>query len=102
MIETVLLITSIVINVLFVFYARWLINIIKTKEEDVTELSIVISEYVAHVKGVHEMEMFYGDQTLGQLITHGSDLIEKIEDFDYLLLTEDGEPDSDDLEVEQQ
>ena len=71
---------------MFILYARWLINIIKTKEEDVTDLSEVIAEYVGHVKSVHEMEMFYGDQTLKSLIDHGKNMIDKIEDFDYLIL----------------
>lgn len=89
--EYTFLIVSIVINLFFVFYARWLINIIKTKEEDITNLSILISEYVAHVKGVHEMEMFYGDPTLVQLIQHGTDLVEQIDNFDYLLFDDDEE-----------
>lgn len=91
MIETILLALSIIANVLFVFYARWLINIVRVKEEDVTNLSIVVSEYVSHVKAVHEMEVFYGDPTLSALIVHGTDLVEKIEDFDYLLLEREEE-----------
>lgn len=93
MIEITLLALSIIANVLFVFYARWLINIVRAKEEDVTSLSIVVSEYVSHVKAVHEMEVFYGDPTLSALIVHGTDLVEKIEDFDYLLLDLEDEED---------
>ena len=69
---------------MFVFYSRWLIGILRNREEDVNELADVVYEYVAHVKSVHEMEMFYGDQTLQGLITHGSKMVEKIEGFDFL------------------
>ena len=86
MIENIFLAVSVLANLVFILYARWLINIIKTKEEDVTDLSEVIAEYVGHVKSVHEMEMFYGDQTLKSLIDHGKNMIDKIEDFDYLIL----------------
>ena len=84
--ENIFLVISVLVNLVFILYARWLINIIKTKEEDVTNLSEVIAEYVGHVKGVHEMEMFYGDQTLKSLIDHGKNMIDKIENFDYLIL----------------
>ena len=80
------------INLFAIFYARWLIQIIRSKEEDVTALAEVVAQYVGHVKSVHEMEMFYGDQTLASLITHGNDMISKIEDFDYLILEEAEEP----------
>ena len=80
------LILSIIAIIILLFYARWLIKIIKTKEEDVDSLAVVVSDYIGHVKEVHEMEMFYGDPSLQKLIDHGSSLIQKIEDFDYLVL----------------
>ncbi len=81
----VFLIFSVLANIIFVFYCRWLIKILKTREEDVDDIADNIAEYVGHVKAVHEMEMFYGDQTLQGLISHGTDLVSKIEDFDFLL-----------------
>jgi len=84
-----LLILSLAINVLSLFYARWLINIIRTKEEDVNNLADIVAEYVSHVKAVHEMEMFYGDQTLSSLIEHGKNFVSKIESFDYFVLVDD-------------
>jgi uncharacterized membrane protein len=79
------LVISIIVNMIFVMYSRWLIKILKTKEDDMNELADDVAKYVGHVKGVHEMEMFYGDQTLQSLIEHGSQMIEKIENFDFLL-----------------
>ena len=84
MIELILVI-SFVANMTFVFYCRWLIGILRAREEDVNVLADNIAEYVGHVKAVHEMEMFYGDQTLKGLIEHGTSLIERIEEFDFLL-----------------
>jgi hypothetical protein len=75
-VETTFLIISVLINIVFVLYARWLIQIIRTKEEEVTVVSELVSAYVSHLSSVHEMEMFYGDQTLKSLIDHGKDLVE--------------------------
>ena len=79
------LVISVIINMVFVMYSRWLIKILKTREDDVNELADDVAKYVGHIKGVHEMEMFYGDQTLQSLIEHGTQMIEKIESFDFLL-----------------
>ena len=83
MIELLLVISTIV-NIVFIMYSRWLISILKTREDDVNELADDVAKYVGHVKGVHEMEMFYGDQTLQSLIQHGTEIIEKIESSDFL------------------
>ena len=91
MVEIILLAISVVINIGLVFYARWLIKILQTKEEETNNISEVLAEYVAHVKSVHEMEMFYGDQTLMSLIDHGKNLVNKIEDFDYILYEREDE-----------
>lgn len=81
----VFLVLSVVVNIVFVLYSRWLINILKAREEDVNSLADEVADYVSHVKSIHEMEMFYGDKTLQSLIDHGSSMVEKIENFDFLL-----------------
>ena len=94
MIETIFLVISIAINVFFLLYSRWLINIVRVKEEEAESLSIIVNEYVNHVRSVHEMEMFYGDETLKSLITQGSILIEKVQEFDYIVLAESEDMDA--------
>ena len=81
------LVISLLVNLVFLFYSRWLITIIKAKEEDLQDLLILISEYVTHIKSVHEMEMFYGDQTLNTLIKHGNDLVDTIERSDFIIFS---------------
>ena len=38
-----------------------------------------ISEYVSHLKSIYELEMFYGDETLGSLLDHGKQIMEELE-----------------------
>mgnify|MGYP001308986539 FL=1 len=83
---------SLFINLVFFLYARWLIKIIKTKEDEFVRISEIISEYVSHVESVHEMEMFYGDKTLLALIEHGKALTDEVGDLDYIMY--EGESDS--------
>ena len=46
--------------------------------------------YVNHVDQVNEMEMFYGDETLRELIRHGKSLVETFEEYkvDYFPILE--------------
>ena len=85
MLELTLLTISLAVNVGLLLYARWLIKILQAKEEESTAISETIAEHVSHVKSVHDMEMFYGDQTLTSLMEHGRELVLKIEDLDYIL-----------------
>jgi hypothetical protein len=87
MLETILVL-SIAVNIVSFLYARWLIKMIKVGEEDVSGVAELISQYVSHVNSVHEMEMFYGDPTLAALISHGKELVEKIDTLDYIVLTD--------------
>ena len=85
MIEALLVISALV-NVLFIVYARWLIRIIKVGEEDIRSVGELIGQYVAHVNSVHQLEMFYGDPTLESLIRHGREIVEQLDQLDYIVL----------------
>jgi len=86
-----LFITSSLINVFLFFYIRWLLKIIATINEDMGSLSDLIIEFSAHTKSVHELEMFYGDETLQSLMIHASQLSEKLENLDLVLNAEEEE-----------
>ncbi len=93
---TVFLIFSLSLNLLFLLYSRWLIQVIKVKEQDMQDMSTLIDYYISHVKSVHEMEMFYGDKTLATLIEHGNELIDTIEQSDFITIPTDLQEDIND------
>jgi len=95
-VTTVFLIFSLSLNLLFLLYSRWLIQVIKVKEQDMQDMSTLIDYYISHVKSVHEMEMFYGDKTLATLIEHGNELIDTIEQSDFITIPTDLQEDIND------
>ncbi len=97
MIETIIMAISLVVNFGLILYARWLIKILQVKEEEATNISEIVAEYVAHVKSVHEMEMFYGDNTLNSLIEHGTSLVEKVENLEYILYEREDAPEDENV-----
>ena len=84
-----LFVISVVVNVAFLIYARWLINILKIKEEEFVNINNLVAEYVDHLNSVHELETFYGEPTLIKLIEHGKELSSKLSSIDYIIMEED-------------
>ena len=86
---------SFCINIIFLFYIRWLLKILATINEDIINLETVIIDFKNHVKAIYEMEMFYGDDTLKSLLSHASELTEKLEDIDLVLNSQQTEEEYD-------
>ena len=71
-------IVSACLNLLAIFYVRWLIKVISTINQDVENVSNLVGEFAIHTKSVYELEMFYGDETLMSLIDHTKFVAESI------------------------
>lgn len=81
---------SAALNLLLLFYVRWLLTTIASINQDMSNLNDLISNFSEHTKSVYELEMFYGDDTLKSLMDHARELSEKLEDLD-LVLNEQGD-----------
>ena len=59
--------------------------------DSIGSLLVSAKGFSNHLGGLHEMEMYYGDETLGSLIKHSKQIIEDIKEFeDIYILTNDG------------
>tara|TARA_A100001391_G_scaffold205331_1_gene205073 strand:+ start:6528 stop:6758 length:231 start_codon:yes stop_codon:yes gene_type:complete len=59
--------------------------------DSIGDLMVSAKNFSNHLDGIHEMETFYGDETLGGLIRHSKQVIEDIKEFeDIYTLTNDG------------
>ncbi len=76
---------SMVVNVISIFYVRWLFLQIKQINDEVQTVSTNTQIFAAHLKQLHEMEMFYGDETLQSLLYHSNELVSLIEDIDFII-----------------
>jgi len=70
MITTFILLISILVNVLLVWYIRQIIKRLVYMSENVDTIHSSLTGYEEHLKKVYEMETFYGDQTLFGLLEH--------------------------------
>tara|TARA_Y100001938_G_C8090456_1_gene434704 strand:- start:1793 stop:2017 length:225 start_codon:yes stop_codon:yes gene_type:complete len=59
--------------------------------QDVSTVSNMIQEFLEHLKAIYELETFYGDQTLKNLLIHSQDLVKDLEGIDLILNIDEGE-----------
>ena len=87
---------SIVLNIGVFVYARSAISRLLYVAEELSDLKMMVDSFSNHVSGLYEMEMYYGDQTLGSLVDHAQSFNEQLETFEFIYtLTE-----ADDIEQE--
>ena len=91
-------IVSLCINIVALFYVRWLLVSVQTMNEQMDSIWNSVGVYMSHLKGVYELETFYGDETLLALIDHGNRLMEEVDNFDRLIDIEE----TDELDTEEE
>jgi hypothetical protein len=96
---------SLIMNIFLIWYA---FNSIKQIHYDQVQINGLITEleelqdmigvYVGHLHSVGELEMFYGDETLRELMRHGQTVVDAFRDYQnsYSSLLEQKEDTGDD------
>jgi hypothetical protein len=78
---TIIFVVSVILNIFLVWYCR---NLMISLYDVSGNMQVLVEEVLLfdeHLNNIHEMETFYGDQTLGNLIQHSKSLTETLEDF---------------------
>ena len=75
---------------LAVWYVRGLLRVMYQMTVDVQQMEDKMVEFSKHLDNVYDMEMFYGDETLQQLIRHSKEVVDSISRFRNLFEIEDG------------
>ena len=78
---TIVLLISLGCNLLSVFYIRDLLGRLGWLTQNLANLTQLIRGFQNHIRGVHELEKFYGDEDLKLLVQHTTDLIEVMDDY---------------------
>lgn len=81
---TLVLILSLIANVGFFIYTRSILSRLLFVSEELGDLQDMINSFSNHIANVYNLEMFYGDQTLGALMEHAVSLNEQLETFEFI------------------
>ena len=77
----ILLAISVVLNVMFVWYIIQLLKRFLNISDEIEGLFVSLEEYEEHVDIVYNLERFFGDTTLENLLRHAKALSETAKNF---------------------
>jgi len=91
MVELIIaLVISVGINIFFLLYVRWLLKNFTFLSENIYNLLESAETFSNHLTAVYELETFYGDETLQNLLTHARQVVEDIKVYkDIYTITND-------------
>jgi hypothetical protein len=94
-----ILFLSTVCNVVVFFYARNALTQLLSVSEELGDLQVMVNAFANHITVVYELDKFYGDTTLKDLMEHAISFNEQLETFEYIYsLTEQSKT----LEIEEE
>ena len=75
---------SIIINGFVIWYCIKLLRELLDVSGSLEDLFIDVKSFSQHLNGVYELEMFYGDQTLENLLSHARALTKEFDQYEVL------------------
>ncbi len=85
---------SVFANVFLVWYIVQLLRRFLAFQEELDEFAIKLEEYEGHVEIINNLERFYGDSTLANLLRHSKSMVEECKQFQSILLEQEEEEDA--------
>ncbi len=101
-VASILLTLSVASNIVLFFYSRNLLAKLIRFSNEVFELREETTSFANHLKDVYELEMFYGDMTLGSLMEHAKSFRDYVDSFDYIYILEDDDGEEDNAQLEEE
>jgi len=93
-----LLALSVSFNVLMVWYATKLLGTMRFVQENAEAIQVISEDFKEHLDAVNQMEMYFGDETLSELLKHAEHVSSQISTLNEIL--EDDAEDDEEQEKE--
>jgi hypothetical protein len=73
------LILSVGINIFLIVYLRWILKKMSFLSENIGDMLTSLDAFSVHLESVHQLETYYGDATLKNLIVHSKQIVKDVE-----------------------
>jgi len=80
-----LLALSVSFNVLMVWYATKLLGTMRFVQENAEAIQVISEDFKEHLDAVNQMEMYFGDETLSELLKHAEHVSTQISTLNEIL-----------------
>ena len=79
---TIILILSLAINVLLIWYVRKVqVDYILYLRDNLEEFAYMHTQFSEHIEEIYNMEMYFGDQSLSKLLEHSKFVSEQTQQY---------------------
>ena len=76
---------SVILNVFLIWYVVKLLRRFLAFQDELDEFSLMLEEYQGHIDVIYNLERFYGDSTLKNLLVHSKSVAEECKQFQSFL-----------------
>jgi len=97
-----LLLVSLLVNILLVWYVRKVMEEVAPLHLRTIEMRDAIDEYAQYVEGVSELPLYYGDQTIKDLVENTKMMVGELEYYKNSFIFESEEEQFEEAETEAQ
>ena len=77
----IILVISSLLNIFFVWYVYQLLKKLLFVSENIGDLLETLENFAEHLEDVYNLETYYGDQTLENLLKHSKDIVEEVKAY---------------------
>ena len=76
---------SVSFNVLMIWYATKLLGTMRFVQENAEAIQVISEDFKEHLDAVNQMEMYFGDETLSELLKHADHVSTQISTLNEIL-----------------
>ena len=76
---------SVSFNVLMIWYATKLLGTMRFVQENAEAIQVISEDFKEHLDAVNQMEMYFGDETLSELLKHDEHVSTQISTLNEIL-----------------
>ena len=82
---------SVSFNILMIWYATKLLGTMRFIQENAEAIQVISEDFKEHLDAVNQMEMYFGDETLSELLKHAEHVSTQISTLNEILEDEEQE-----------
>ena len=89
------------LNILMFWYATKLLGTVRFIQENAEAIQVISEDFKQHLTAVNQMEMYFGDETLSELLKHAEHVSTQISTLSEIMENQDEEA-TEDVIVEEE